>query len=303
MTGITWFRRLAVVTAIFAYLQIALGGVVRVTGSGLGCPDWPLCHGRPYPPANLSSIIEYSHRAVGSVTELLILATFLGAWVVWRARRRVVAWLASAAFVAGLSEAALGGGVVANELASWLVLIHLAVAMVILGFLVATAVMALPESAGIQEQGLRRLAALAAGATFVLLLTGSSVVASGADSACRSWPLCGSGFTPDFAGVNAWTMLHRGSVLVIGALLVFVLLRAARPPSLRLVSIATLAVLGLQVAVGAGAAVTDGAFFNGLHVGLATLVWAGVLMTALLTVPRADRDARLLRLAMEKRPA
>src|SRR5258708_6491385 len=303
MTGITWFRRLAVVTAIFAYLQIALGGVVRVTGSGLGCPDWPLCHGRPYPPANLSSIIEYSHRAVGSVTELLILATFLGAWVVWRARRRVVAWLASAAFVAGLSEAALWGGVVANELACWLGLIRLAVAMVILGFLVATAVMALPESAGIQEQGLRRLAALAAGATFVLLLTGSSVVASGADSACRSWPLCGSGFTPDFAGVNAWTMLHRGSVLVIGALLVFVLLRAARPPSLRLVSIATLAVLGLQVAVGAGAALTDGAFFNGLHVGLATLVWAGVLMTALLTVPRADRDARLLRLAMEKRPA
>jgi heme A synthase len=303
MAGIAWFRRLALVTAIFAYLQIALGGVVRVTGSGLGCPDWPLCHGRPYPPANLSSIIEYSHRAVGSVTELLILATFFGAWVVWRSRRRLVAWLASAALVAGLSEAALGGGVVANELASWLVLIHLGVAMVILGFLVATAVMSLPPSAGLADPGFRRLAAISVGATFLLLLTGSSVVASGADSACRSWPLCGSGFTPDFAGVNAWTMLHRGSVLVIGALLVFVLLRSARLPGLRPVSIATLVVLGLQVAVGAGAAVTDGAFFNGLHVGLATLVWAGVLATALLAVPRADSDARLSRVAMEKRPA
>jgi heme A synthase len=303
MVGIVWFRRLAVVTAIFAYLQIALGGVVRVTGSGLGCPDWPLCHGRPYPPANLSSIIEYSHRAVGSVTELLILATFLGAWVVWRSRRRVVAWLASAALVAGLSEAALGGGVVANELASWLVLIHLGVAMVILGFLVATAVMSLPPSTGFADPGFRRLAAISVGATFLLLLTGSTVVASGADSACRSWPLCGSGFTPDFAGVNAWTMLHRGSVLVIGALLLFVLLRAARLPGLRSVSIATLVVLGLQVAVGAGAAVTDGAFFNGLHVGLATLVWAGVLATALLAVPRADSDARLSHVAMEKRPA
>src|SRR5260370_40836 len=99
MGGIPWFRRLAVVAAIFAYLQIALGGVVRVTGSGLGCPDWPLCHGRPYPPANLGSIIEYSHRAVGSVTELLILATFFVAWVVWRSRRPVVAWLASASLV------------------------------------------------------------------------------------------------------------------------------------------------------------------------------------------------------------
>jgi heme A synthase len=172
MAGIAWFRRLALVTAIFAYLQIALGGVVRVTGSGLGCPDWPLCHGRPYPPANLSSIIEYSHRAVGSVTELLILATFFGAWVAWRSRRRLVAWLASAALVAGLSEAALGGGVVANELASWLVLIHLGVAMVILGFLVATAVMSLPPSAGLADPGFRRLAAISVGATFLLLLTG-----------------------------------------------------------------------------------------------------------------------------------
>jgi hypothetical protein len=49
--------------------------------------------------------------------------------------------------------------------------------------------------------------------------------------------------------------------------------------------------------------VTDSAFFNGLHVGLATLVWAGVVATALLTVPRADTDARLSRVAMEKRPA
>ena len=300
MGGITWFRRLAVVTAIFAYLQIALGGVVRVTGSGLGCPDWPLCHGRPYPPANLSSIIEYSHRVVGSVTEILILATFFGAWVVWRGRRRVVAWLASAALVAGLSEAALGGGVVAAELSSWLVLIHLALAMVILGLLVATAVMSLPPSAGLADQGFRRLAAAAVGATFLLLLTGSTVVASGADAACRSWPLCGSGFTPDFAGVNAFTMLHRGSVLVIGLFLVFVLLRAARFAGLGVVSIATLAVFSLQLAVGAGAAITDASFFNGLHVALATLVWAGTLATAMLTLPRADRDAQPSRMVVQK---
>jgi heme A synthase len=297
------FRRLAVLTAVFAYLQIALGGVVRVSGSGLGCPDWPLCHGRPYPPANLQSIIEYSHRAVGSVTELLITVTAIVAWVVWRRRRPLVAWLATASLIAGLGEALLGAGVVANELASWLVLFHLGLAMIILGFLVATAVMSWPPSPGIPDQRFRLLAAFSAGATYLLLLTGSTVVASGADATCRSWPLCGSGLTPDFSGMNAWTMLHRGSVLVIGALLVFVLMRAARQPGLRTVSIATLAVLALQVAVGAGAAVTDGALFNGLHVGLATLVWAGAVTTALLTVPRADRDARLSHVAMEKRTA
>jgi heme A synthase len=297
---VAWFRRLAVVSAAFAYLQIALGGVVRVSGSGLGCPDWPLCHGRPYPPADLHAIIEYSHRAVGSATGVLIIATVVLAWVVWRTRRPIVAWLATASLIGVVGEGLLGAGVVANELASWLVVIHLGVAMVILGFLVAAAVMSLPPFAGIRDQGFRWLAAISVGATFLLLLTGSTVVASGADTACRSWPLCGSGFTPDFGGANAWTMLHRGSVLVIGALLVFVLLRAARLPGLRAASIATLAVLALQVAVGAGAAVTDGAFFNGVHVALATMVWAGVLTTALLMLSRTDRAPQLSRLAVEK---
>ena len=303
MAGVKLFRRLALVTAIFAYLQIALGGVVRVTGSGLGCPDWPLCHGRPYPPANLGSIIEYSHRAVGSLTELLIALTAIFAWVVWRSRRPVVAWLASASLIAGLGEALLGAGVVANELASWLVLIHLALAMIILGFLVATVVMSMPPSSGISDPGFRRLAAIAAGATYLLLLTGSSVVASGADTSCRTWPLCGSGFTPDFSGVDAFTMLHRGSVLLIGAFLVFFLVRAARLPGLRIPAFATLAIFALQVAVGAGAAVTDGALFNGLHVAFATLVWAGVLATAILTLARTDREVEPARMIVEKGPA
>jgi heme A synthase len=199
-----------------------------------------------------------------------------------------------------VGEGVLGGVVVANELASWLVLVHLGLAMLILGFLVAAAVMTMPPSSGVPDRNFRRLAAIATGATFLLLLTGSTVVASGGDTACRSWPLCSGGFTPDFAGTNAFTMLHRGSVLVIGALLVFVLVRGTRLPGLAAASIATLAVFALEVAVGAGAAVTDGALFNGLHLALATLVWAGVLTIALITLPRADRDAHQARLAVEK---
>lgn len=303
MFSVPFFRRLAVVTALFAYLQIALGGVVRVSGSGLGCPDWPLCHGRPYPPADVHSIIEYSHRLVGSVTGVLIIATVVLAWVVWRTRRPIVAWLATASLIGVVGEGALGGVVVANDLSSWLVLLHLGLAMMILGFLVAAAVMARPASAGVDAPRFKRLAAIAVGATYVLLLTGSTVVASGADASCKTWPLCGSGFSLDFTGASAFTMLHRGSVLVIGALLVYVLVTALRRPGLGTAAASTLAVFLAQVAVGAGAAVTDGAFFNGLHVALATLVWAGVLTTALLTLPRADRGVQLPRLAVENRPA
>ena len=148
-----------------------------------------------------------------------------------------------------------------------------------------------------------RKLAIAAAATYVLLLTGSTVVASGADESCHSWPLCGNGFALDFGGATAFTMLHRVAVLVVGVFLIYVLVRAMRSPELRLVAVATLIVFALQVAVGAGAAVTNAGLFNGLHVAIATLVWTGTLTLALLSLPRTDRAASLSRLAVEKRPA
>jgi heme A synthase len=165
--------------------------------------------------------------------------------------------------------------------------------MLILGSLVATAVLSLPESPGSRDAGLTALAAAGAVATFVMLLTGSAVVASRADEACRSWVACGDPFS----------LLHRGTVLVVGGLIVFVLLRAIRKPELRGAALATLVVLGIQVGVGAGAAITDGAFFNGLHVAIATLVWAGMLSVLLLTLPRTDRDPAPSPVAMKRRAA
>jgi heme A synthase len=303
VVSVKFFRRLALLTAVFAYLQIALGGLVRVSGSGLGCPDWPLCHGRPYPPADVHAIIEYSHRAVGSVTGVLIIGTVVLAWVVYRTQRPLVAWLATASLIGIVGEGLLGGVVVVQELSSWLVLIHLGLAMMILGFLVATAVMSMPTSVGIKDRRFRRLAAAGAAATYLLLLTGSTVVASGADDSCHAWPLCGNGFALSFGGVDGFTMLHRGSVLVIGALLVYVLVKALRQPGLAAVATATIVVFALQVAVGAGSAWTDAAFFNGLHVAIATLVWSGMLITALLTLPRSDRSPSLARFAVEQTTA
>jgi heme A synthase len=306
VSAVALFRRLAVVTALFAYLQIALGGVVRVSGSGLGCPDWPLCHGRPYPPADAHAIIEYSHRAVGSVTGIFIIATVVMAWVVYRTRRPRVAWLATASLIGVAGEGVLGGVVVAHDLAPWLVLVHLALAMVIIGFLIATAVLAMPLTAGVPDPTFRALAALATGATFLMLLTGSTVVASGADKLCKAWPACGNGFQLDFGGVSVYTMLHRGAVLAIGILLVYVLttaIRRWRNEGIGVIAGATLIVLIAQIAVGAGAAITDAPFLNGLHVALATLVWAGVLATALLTLPRTDRSPELSRLAVERSSA
>jgi heme A synthase len=288
------FRRLAFLTVAFAYLQIALGGVVRVTGSGLGCPDWPLCHGRPYPPADLNAIIEYSHRTVGAITGVLIVATFVAAWAVFRTRRPAVAWLATASVIAVSVEGGLGGVVVVSELKPWLVAVHLGLAMIILGCLIATAVLSMPQSPGIESASFGRLALAAVAGTYVLLLSGSSVVATQSAESCRSWPLC------DFSSVNAVALLHRGVALVAGVLLIVFLVAAYRH-GLRFVAVATAIVLLLQVAIGGAAAITDAAAANGLHVAMATLVWAGVVTTALLALPRADR-ARAPVLQVQKTP-
>src|SRR4051812_42840451 len=75
------FARLAGLLVGVMWLNIASGAFVRLTASGLGCPDWPGCSGRPYPPASHHALIEFSNRVVafGAIVVSLL------AW--WSARR------------------------------------------------------------------------------------------------------------------------------------------------------------------------------------------------------------------------
>jgi heme A synthase len=293
---ISRFRVLAAITAVSGFIQITLGGLVRVSGSGLGCPDWPTCYGRPYPPADLHAIIEYSHRANGALFGLLVILTVTaGLWLNGR-RRTPLTWLTLGTLAAVVGEGLLGWQVVHTLLAPVLVMVHLAIALIILGLMVATVILARPAGEAAGDPRLSRLAAIGAIFTFVMLVTGSSVVASRADEVCRSWPLCGNGFAFDFRGPAAYAMLHRLTVLLVAVLLLHVLslvLRRHRGNrAMRWLAALTLAGLLGQILLGAFVAVTaDVAILQGMHLALATAIWAGIMALAVLSGRRGAQTA------------
>ena len=131
-----WLRGLAWAAVISAFALIILGGIVRVTGSGLGCGgDWPLCDGRLFPAMTAADIIEYSHRLVASaIVGPLIIAT--AALAILRFRREK--WLSLTAAIAVillLAQGGLGGVTVLTELPGPIVAAHLALAQALLGCL------------------------------------------------------------------------------------------------------------------------------------------------------------------------
>src|SRR5439155_457377 len=180
--------------------------------------------------------------------------------------------------------------------------------MVILGLLALTAVRTLPPAQAPPAQ-VRRLAVAAAALTFALLLTGSSVVASGADAACHAWPLCGSGLQPDFAGVNAFTMAHRFGAGLVAIFVAYVAIRAWPTRPLRPAAALTLVALVLQVAAGGAAAVIANGAADGLHVALGSAVWLAVALGGALAAGGAhavncwfDRDIDAAMRRTSRRP-
>jgi heme A synthase len=321
--GQRWVQALSLAAVVATLALVVLGGVVRVTGSGLGCPDWPLCHGRVLPPWELTAVIEYTHRLVASaVVSPLVLATV---GLVWWTRRREP-WLvatASLAVVLLAGQALLGGVTVLRELPPATVAAHLALGQALLACLVVLAVSArrgpldltvLPDAPGRQPGGpageipdrFPRLALAAAGSLYLLLLTGAFVTASGAMAACPSWPLCDGTSVLGAAGrLSHLHMLHRLAALVIGLFVLYVLhlgMRCRAPRATRLLCSTATGLFAAQVLVGAlmiwqGFPVS----LLALHLALASGTWACVVAVAALSLP--GRQAASLGPAPQRGPA
>ena len=288
--GSTWFQGLCLASVIAVFALVVLGGVVRVTESGLGCPDWPLCYGKVIPPLRADAIIEYSHRLMASaLVGPLVLATCVAAWVTHR-KHKWMAWGATLAVALVIVQAILGGITVLTELHGSLVAAHLAMAEALLACMIilfiASRKLVVSEQWSVSS-GQWPLAVAAAGlGVYVLIMSGSFVTVSGATAACTQWPTCNGNLVP--ATMPQFIhMLHRLAVVLIGVLLLYALHLGFRqdngPKEVRYLSIIAAAVFAAQVLAGAFTVwFRFPVELRALHLALATLLWAAVVaLTAL----------------------
>ncbi len=212
------FRRLVTLTIAASFVLILIGGIVRVSDSGLGCGaagsgthGWPLCEGGIVPEATSESIIEFSHRIAAGIVGVLIVL------MVWQAVRRLREHRALvrgsiAAGVLVLIQAGLGGLTVEKGLEEELVAAHLGLAMLLVGLLFLLrrgASPAVEAPAPETTRGLRALTAVAAGLVLATIVAGGYVAGTekhgtpDAPAGGQAHVACGTGFSAEsFPGCN-----------------------------------------------------------------------------------------------------
>ena len=296
------FRLLVSFAAVAAWALVAIGGVVRVTASGLGCPHWPLCTGRALPLDQTASVIEYSHRAVVALVSVLAIAV---AWVAWRDYRARPDILRPALLAVLLLpfQALLGAVVVWLELPPGVVAFHFVVGLLFLGTIMYAAAAAWRKDGRRATDGFARLAWASVLAGLALVSVGAAVVANEADDACgRQWPACNGGFATG-GGSAQLQVAHRMLAYVVVALAVVLFIGAVRGHGPRLAGslplLAVLAQTGFGIAiVSVGGEGHAHEILTGLHVGGAGAVWAALVALAVCAGPlgRREAEARAVRL-------
>lgn len=132
------YRRVAYIALGALSIIVLTGAAVRLTDSGLGCPDWPRCYGKALPPLSGHALIEYSNRVVSGFVGLIALVAFVASFA-RRPFRRDLAWLSAALPLGVLAQAVLGGFTVREHLAPGFVMAHFCLSMIVLVAAVALA--------------------------------------------------------------------------------------------------------------------------------------------------------------------
>jgi cytochrome c oxidase assembly protein subunit 15 len=272
------YRRITLVALVALGFIIVTGGAVRLTGSGLGCPDWPTCAAdRVVAPWEYHAMVEFVNRTITGLVSVAVILAVLGS-LVRQPRRRDLVWL-SAGLVAGvIGQIILGGLTVLFHLAPPLVMSHFLLSMVILADAVVLHHRAAEPDDGVARpvvgSDLRRLGGLVVAAAALTIFLGTVLTGSGphgGDEDVERLPF----FVPDVARV------HGISVVIFLGLVLVTLWRLRRdgaPAALLRRGEVLLAVVVGQAAVGYVQYFTGvPVLLVGVHILGATLVWAAVL--------------------------
>ncbi len=237
------FERLAQVLVLAMFLNIASGAFVRLTGSGLGCPDWPLCKGQPVPPFNYHPVIEFSNRAIALAGILAALLTYLSARrVADRTARRLAGGVALLTF----GQIPLGAVTVLFDLNPLLVMSHFLVAVTATGL---AAVLLARLSAGGATAAPRQLAWLAYAsvvAAFALIVSGTFSTAAGPHAGGQDIRRMGNLLDTTYVHVRVATTY----IIVTAVLLLVLQFGPWRPERWRGLALGLLILLPLQAAIG-----------------------------------------------------
>jgi protoheme IX farnesyltransferase len=279
---LTHFQKLAASTLATAILLVTVGVIVRATDSGLGCPDWPLCHGQLLPPlGDAKAWIEWLHRTLAVLIGFEIVGLAILAWVDHRDRRSLL-WPSVAAVALVGFQAWLGRETVRLGNSGESVTAHLAAAMLLVALLVFVTVRAgFPARLGPggASQRFTLLASFTALATFALLLFGSHVTATDTALAFPDWPLMGGSLVPPLTDLTAPHVLHRWVALVVGLIVAAVAVVAARTqrdePALVRLAVGAAVLFAIQVVVGGLQVLTRlSAWTQTLHLALGAVIFA-----------------------------
>lgn len=245
--ALTWMRPAAVASLVVNILIVVTGGVVRLTGSGLGCPTWPRCTEQSFVPhraLGIHSAIEFSNRMLTFVVAAVAVATLV---LAWRYGRRSVLRLAFLLALGVPAQAVIGGITVLTDLNPWFVSFHLLVSLAMVGLAVVL-IRRLGEGDGpprlIVPAGVAWLTRAVFAVGWVVLYVGTVVTGSGPHAGDVKAPR--NGLDP-----RLLTQLHTDVVfLLLGLTLAAVLvLRTAGAPRTVQRAAATLLVVELAQGV------------------------------------------------------
>ncbi|MDQ2816656.1 MAG: heme o synthase [Candidatus Eremiobacteraeota bacterium] len=190
----TALRAVSLSATLFAFALVVWGGIVRINGAGMTCPDWPRCRAAWLPALQGPVVYEWTHRFGAGILTLLMVSTVV---LAWSRRRELPLVMRAAWFAFGL----LGAQVIVGALTiKYLnnppsVAAHLAVGIgTFVSLLLVTLAAFLPaeRSAGGAGVGLAlpRMALLTTACAFLAVIAGGYMSASGAGAACTGFPLC-----------------------------------------------------------------------------------------------------------------